>query len=106
MPQKRTPRVRITVAHAQLGRGARELRARQNISQEELGYRAGLHRNYVGAVERGELNPTFTSLLALTGGLGITMGELIERYEYHCNNWTGPSRDSTHAHRTDRSAAT
>lgn len=32
----------------------REVRARRNVSQEVLGHRAGLHRNYVAAIERGE----------------------------------------------------
>lgn len=51
--------------HLRLGRAVRVLRARRAFSQEELGYRAGLHRNYVGAIERGETNPTFTLLLRL-----------------------------------------
>ena len=55
--------------HARLGRAVRELRARRGLSQEELGFRAGLHRNYVGAIERGEINPTFRVLLKLERGL-------------------------------------
>jgi len=52
-----------------LGRAVREIRARRCLSQEELGFRARLHRNYVGSVERGEMNPTFRTLLRLTIGL-------------------------------------
>jgi hypothetical protein len=50
---KRTPE------HHALGRALLELRARRGLSQEQLGFDAGLHRNYVGAIERGEINPTF-----------------------------------------------
>src|SRR5215218_234452 len=35
-----------------LGAAVRELRARRGFSQEELGFRGGLHRNYVGGIER------------------------------------------------------
>jgi transcriptional regulator with XRE-family HTH domain len=48
---------------------------------EELGFRAKLHRNYVGAVERGEINPTFKTLLALTRGLALPLSELVGLYE-------------------------
>lgn len=64
-----------------LGEVVRELRARHAISQEELGYRSGLHRNYVGAIERGEINPTFRTLLRLTGGLDVQLSALVARYE-------------------------
>lgn len=63
--------------HRALGHAVRELRLRQRVSQEELGYRCGLHRNYVGAVERGELNPTYGVLLRLSAGLAIPLAELI-----------------------------
>jgi transcriptional regulator with XRE-family HTH domain len=46
-----------------------------------LGFRSTLHRNYVGAIERGEINPTFRTLLSLTGGLDVPLGELIRLYE-------------------------
>jgi len=69
-------------SHA-LGAAVRELRYRRVISQEDLGFRAGLHRNYVGAIERGEINPTFATLLRVARGLDVTLPEVIERYEAH-----------------------
>ncbi len=67
--------------HIRLGRAVRELRARRGLSQEELGFRSGLHRNYVGAIERGEINPTFRVLLKVTEGLDVPLSELIELWE-------------------------
>lgn len=63
------------------GRAVRELRARQWMSQEGLGFRAGLHRNYVGALERGETNPTFRTILRVVRGLDMPLGELVAVYE-------------------------
>jgi DNA-binding XRE family transcriptional regulator len=74
---KRTPE------HHALGRALLELRARRGLSQEQLGADAGLHRNYVGAIERGEINPTFRVLLKLTVGLRLPLSELIAVYERH-----------------------
>jgi transcriptional regulator with XRE-family HTH domain len=64
-----------------LGRAVRELRVRRGLSQEALGFRGGLHRNYVGAIERGEINPTFRVLLKLERGLQFPLSELIRIYE-------------------------
>jgi transcriptional regulator with XRE-family HTH domain len=64
-----------------LGRAVRELRGRRNISQEELGFRARLHRNYVGAVERGEINATFRTLVRCSVGLRVKLSDLIVIYE-------------------------
>jgi len=64
-----------------LGRAARFLRARRELSQEVLGERAGLHRNYVGAIERGEINPTFRVMLKLTRGLDVPLSKLIGDFE-------------------------
>jgi transcriptional regulator with XRE-family HTH domain len=66
-----------TPHHHALGRAVRELRARHDVSQEELGFRCGLHRNYVGAIERGELNPTLGVLLRLSAGLRVALSELL-----------------------------
>jgi transcriptional regulator with XRE-family HTH domain len=64
-----------------LGRAVREIRARRGWSQEFLGFAAGLHRNYVGSIERGGVNPTLRTLLALTDGLMVPMSELVAVYE-------------------------
>jgi transcriptional regulator with XRE-family HTH domain len=67
--------------HQALGHVVRVTRARLRLSQEALGERAGLHRNYVGAIERGEINPTFRVLLKLERGLGVSLSELISLTE-------------------------
>ena len=71
----------ISPEHAALGAAVRELRARRGLSQEELGFTSGLHRNYVGAIERGEINATFRILLKLERGLGLPLAELVRLYE-------------------------
>ncbi|HEV7774888.1 MAG TPA: helix-turn-helix transcriptional regulator [Conexibacter sp.] len=64
-----------------LGAAMRELRARRGLSQEELGFRGGLHRNYVGGIERGELNITFRVLLKVARGLDFPLSKIVEVYE-------------------------
>jgi transcriptional regulator with XRE-family HTH domain len=64
-----------------LGAAVRELRARRGFSQEELGFRGRLHCNYVGAVERGEINPTLRVMLKLCDGLMVPLTELVAVYE-------------------------
>ena len=81
MRHQRIPQPRQSANHDALGHAVREARARRGLSQEELGYRAKLHRNYVGAVERGEINPTFKTLIALMRGLDLPLSELIWLYE-------------------------
>lgn len=59
--------------------GARVAKQRRDLglSQEVLAELSGLHRTYVGAVERGLRNPTLTSLIKLSRGLGCTVSELL-----------------------------
>ena len=78
-----TLRRRISREHIALGRAVRELRARRGLSQEQLGFRSDLHRNYVGAIERGEINPTFRVLLKLERGLQLPLSEITQCYERH-----------------------
>lgn len=67
--------------HDALARAVRESRARRGLSQEALGFAAGLHRNYVGAIERGEINPTVRVLLKLEKGLQIPLSDLVRLTE-------------------------
>jgi transcriptional regulator with XRE-family HTH domain len=81
MPRQTTScRARSTYTRT-LGAAVRELRVCRVISQEELGFRSQLHRNYVGALERGEINPTFKTLRTLARGLDVELSSLIRLYE-------------------------
>ena len=59
------------------------LRVERELSQEALGERGGLHRNYVGAIERGEINPTYRVLLKIGRGLDVVPSEVLARAEAH-----------------------
>jgi transcriptional regulator with XRE-family HTH domain len=52
----------------------------RGVSQEQLSLEAGLHRNYVGRVERGELSPTFEPLVSLARALEVSPDELMRLY--------------------------
>lgn len=56
----------------------RRLRHARGLSQEELADICGLHRTYVGSVERGERNLTLSSLELLAGALEVTVIELLK----------------------------
>jgi transcriptional regulator with XRE-family HTH domain len=71
----------LSAEHAAFGAAVRRLREKLQLSQEELGYASGLHRNYVGGVERGELNPTLTSILKLARGLEVRASQLLRQIE-------------------------
>jgi len=63
------------------GRAVREIRARFVPSQERVGQAAGLHRNYVGAFESGEINPTLRILFKLAAGLALPLSEPFALFE-------------------------
>ena len=58
-------------ALVRLGKNLRAAREAKGWSQEELAYRCGLHRTYIGGIERAEYNVTILTLLRVTKALGI-----------------------------------
>ncbi len=64
-----------------VGSRLRELRLERGLSQEELADAAGLHRTYVGSVERGERNLAVLNLYALGQALGVQAGQLLPHYD-------------------------
>lgn len=61
----------------QLGDRLRELREANGKSQDKLANDSGLHRTYIGAVERGERNPTFLTLSKYAASLGLRVEDLV-----------------------------
>jgi transcriptional regulator with XRE-family HTH domain len=60
-----------------LGLRIRRFREARDWSQEELSFRCGLHRTYVGSVERGERNISVINLQKIAGALGIEIRDLF-----------------------------
>ena len=66
---------------AAFGRVIRELRTERGLSQEKLAEAAGLHRNYVGLVERGLNSPSLSVIVALAEALGLRPFDLVRQAE-------------------------
>lgn len=60
-----------------VGEKVRELREAKGWSQEELGFKSGLHRNYVGRIERGEQNIAVVNVARLAKALGVRPRDLL-----------------------------
>lgn len=55
-----------------------KLRKARNLSQEQLAELAGLHRNYIGGIERGERNVALINIVRLAKALGVSPSELLK----------------------------
>lgn len=60
------------------GETVRRFREVEGISQEQLAERCGLHRTYVGSVERGERNVSLLNIVRLSRALDETPSTLME----------------------------
>ena len=66
-----------TRALRKFGAAMKRLREEAGLSQEEAAHRSGLDRSYYGTLERGERNPTLTSMLKVARGLKCRVRDLI-----------------------------
>jgi transcriptional regulator with XRE-family HTH domain len=60
------------------GERLRAQRLKRQLSQEDLAELAGLHRTYVGHLERGEVNPTLINVLKVAAALQIDASVLLK----------------------------
>lgn len=60
------------------GKRVRELRKSKNLSQEELAFKADLHRTYIGMIERAEKNITLINIEKIAIALEVNIKELID----------------------------
>lgn len=64
-------------ARAVLAVNLRRLRSARGWSQERLAERAGVHRNYLGGIERRERNVGLDNIESIARALGVTVSELL-----------------------------
>lgn len=62
-----------------LGARLRALRIEAGLSQEDLAYRSGLHRNYIGGIERGERNVGIKAILAICRALNRSPADVFSQ---------------------------
>ena len=60
------------------GSRVRELRVARGASQEILAQKSGLHRTYIGGIERGERNVSLENIQKIAQALNITIAGLFE----------------------------
>lgn len=63
------------------GDAVREARESAGVSQEELSFRAEIHRTYVSQLERGLKSPTLGVMLRIAEALKVKAADLVARVE-------------------------
>lgn len=70
------------ISHNQaFGRALRRLRLEHHLTQEQLGFDAGMSRNHISRLELGEMSPTLDTLGTFSKTFGISLVELASLIE-------------------------
>jgi len=67
----------LSRGHKLFGLRVKELRVEREITQEDLAFKIGVDRSYMGFVERGERNPTLGKIIKIAKALDISLSELF-----------------------------
>jgi transcriptional regulator with XRE-family HTH domain len=59
------------------GKRVRKVRKEKGLSQEELSFKANLHRTYIGMIERAERNITLANIEKIANALEVNIKELL-----------------------------
>lgn len=85
MPRRLAARAHSKLSpEAAFGRVLRQIRTERSYSQEELGFKSGYHRTYIGLLERGEKSPSLRTLFNLAATLKVTPSVLVRKIEQLC----------------------
>lgn len=60
------------------GQRVREIRKQKNLTQEDLSFKADLHRTYIGMIERAEKNITLLNIEKIAKALNVNIKELFD----------------------------
>jgi transcriptional regulator with XRE-family HTH domain len=61
------------------GKAIRSYRQEAGLTQEKLARRAGLHHNFIGEVERGNMECSLTSMVKIARALRVRVADLVRR---------------------------
>jgi transcriptional regulator with XRE-family HTH domain len=89
-----------------LGQRIRELRIDRGYSQEGFADKCGVHRTFMGTVERGESNLSFQNIAKVATNLGVSLSELFLGLEQKAQLLSASSLGATPARSTNASAST
>ena len=64
-----------------LGKAIRQLREKQNLTQEAIAHDAGITTATLGVIERGLSNPTWATLKGIASALDVSMVEIARTTE-------------------------
>jgi transcriptional regulator with XRE-family HTH domain len=67
----------MAILRKRLGRVVRRLREAAGYSQEGFADHVGVHRTYMGSVERGEINISLDNIEKIARGFGLSAGEML-----------------------------
>ncbi len=74
-----------------LGQRIRQLRTEQGYSQEAFADKCGVHRTFMGTIERGESNLSFQNILKVAITLGVSLSTLFQDLEEKAKPMPGAS---------------
>jgi transcriptional regulator with XRE-family HTH domain len=74
-----------------LGQRIRELRTEQGYSQEAFADKCGVHRTFMGTIERGESNLSFQNIFKVATNLGVSLSTLFQDLEERVEACSAPS---------------
>jgi transcriptional regulator with XRE-family HTH domain len=60
------------------GARIKQLRQEKGLTQEQFAQKCGLHKNYIGMIERGERNPSLINIEVIAKGLEISISNLMK----------------------------
>ena len=62
----------------EFGNRIRQLRTQEKLNQEQLSFKTGFHRTYIGMIERGERNISLTNMAVFAKAFNLTLDELLK----------------------------
>lgn len=68
----------LKMIEEKVGNRIKELRGKLGISQEELGFRSGVHRTYIASLEVGKRNISIATLEKIVNALEVSLSEFFE----------------------------